>query len=236
MAVTLPVCLAIYELLYRKVPWTSARQLGHWLKSEGALLVAAVLVTLVFLVGRGLDRHNSLLSIQPYVPVFTWDRFMTTSRTFLSGLFIRRHLLSAGVLLALWSGMLVTAWVSKSRPLRFAWLFLVLSALPIAFIDPRSPAQYYIPFFGWVLYAATLLVGITKFLWRLLPNSSREPLTWVRASALFLTAGLLLLHYYRRPWREDLDGISLGPNSNAQSWRSCTRFGQSFGTDLECFS
>ena len=211
MAVTLPVCLVIYELLYRKVPWTSARQLGHWLKSEGALAAAAVLVTLVFVVGRGLDRHNSLLSIQPYVPVFTWDRFMTTSRNFLSGLFIRRHLLSAGVLLALWSGMLVTAWVSKSRPLRFAWLFLILSALPIAFIDPRSLAQYYIPFFGWVLYAATLLVRSTEFLWRLLPNSFAEQFSWLRASALFLIAGLLLLHYYRRLWREDLDAISLGP-------------------------
>jgi len=211
MAVTLPACLAIYEILYRNVPWTSAHKLGAWLKSEGGLLIAVTLGTLLFVAGRGLDRNNSLLSIQPYVPVFTWNRFMATSRNFPSGLFIQRHVMSGEALLALWSAMLMVAWVSRSRPLRFAWLFLMLSVLPIAFIDPRSPAQYYIPFFGWVLYAATILVCSTQFLWFLLPNSFAANLSWLRASVLFVTVGALLLHYYRRPWREDLDALSLGP-------------------------
>ncbi len=206
MAATLPACLVIYELLYGDVPITSARKLGRWLRSEGGLLVAATLITLIFVIGRGLDRHDSLLSIQPYVPVFTWDRFMTTSRNFPTGLFIRRQAMSAGLLLAIWFAMLVTAWLSKSRTLRFAWLFLMLSPLPIAFIDPRSPAQYYIPFFGWVFYAATALVGLTQFLW---PNP--RSFSWLRAPALFLIVGFLLLHYYRQPWRDDLDAISLEP-------------------------
>ena len=30
----------------------------------------------------------------------------------------------------------------------------------------------------------------------------------LRAPALFVAAGLLLLHYYQRPWRENLDGVS----------------------------
>ena len=203
MAVTLPACLAIYEILYNRVPLASRKRLWQWIKSEGGLLAAAAVVALMFLIGRGLDRSNSLLSIGPYIPVFSWDRFMTTSRNFPASLFIRRDPLSAPVVLGIWSATLAVALVARSRPLLFAWLFLMLSPLPIAFILPRGPAQYYIPFFGWVLFAAIVVVSVTQFLLR--------PLGWLRAPAVFLASMLVLMHYYRRPWTRDLDSMSLGP-------------------------
>jgi hypothetical protein len=209
MAITLPVFLGIYELLYQRVPVGSAREFARWIRSSGRLLIATVLVTAAFVAGRALDHHDSLLSIGPYKPIFTWERFMATSQTFLTSLFLRRQMMGAGVVLAIWLAMFAIAWVTRSRPLRFAWLFLMLSVIPIAFIAPRGAAQYYIPFFGWVLYTATILVRGTQYLWKYLPSRMAPVLQAMRALALFIAAGLLLLHYYQRPWRNNLNEVSV---------------------------
>lgn len=213
IAVMLPVLLAIYELLYGSVPLRSVRELFRWVGRQGALLIVSGLVTLAFVLGRTLDHDNALLAIGPYKPVFTWARFMETSRNFLNNLFIARHpIVSDGLLLGLWLAMLVIGWASRSRPLRFAWLFLMLSSIPIAFILPRGAAQYYVPLFGWVLYTATVLVSGTEYLARLATRIPIRPLLAVRAPALFVAVGLILLHYYRRPWVNDLPWHSLEPD------------------------
>lgn len=213
LAVTLPVFMGIYELLYSSIPLRPVREVLRWLGREGKPLVAAVLVTLVFVLGRGLDKRYSLLAIGPYQPVFTWARFMETSRTFLNNLLIARHPeVSDGLLLALWLAMLAIAWITRSRPLRFAWLFVMLSPIPVAFIFPRGPAQYYIPLFGWVLYTATVLVRGTAYLWRWLPGPRTRIVPALRAPVLFVIIVLLLLHYYRRPSVNELAWQTLEPD------------------------
>jgi len=238
MAITLPAFLGIYEFLYDRVPLASARILGRWLKGEGrllgnsrktehgakefltrtavraapfALLIATVFVTGVFVAGRALDHRNSLLSIGPYVPVFSWERFMTTSQNFLTSLFLILQTVSSGVVLTVWLAMFAIAWITWSRALRFAWLFIMLSVIPIAFIAPRGTAQYYIPFYGWVLYTATVVVRGTQYLWKYLPSRAAPLLAALRAPALFITAGLFLAHYYRQPWRSKLEALSVEP-------------------------
>jgi hypothetical protein len=210
MAITLPAFLGIYELLYERMPFRQARELGRWLAHQGRLLVASTLLMAVFVAGRFLDRQNSLLSNQAYVPLFSWDRFMETSRNFLSYLLLRHQAMGAAAVLAIWLGLLAIAWLTRSRPLWFAWLFLMLSAIPVAFITPRAAAQYYIPLFGWALFAATVLVRGSEYLWRHLPRPSSPVLSPAfRAPALFILAALLLLHYYRRPARDILYRVSL---------------------------
>jgi hypothetical protein len=143
MAVTLPLFLVIYELLYhRPRAWRAILALGA--------------VTLVFVIGRAAGAE-SLIRNPAYAPVFTWQRFAETSRNFLGELFLVPNRVSAVVMLVLWAAMFAAAWITKSKTLRFAWLFLMLSAAPIAFASPRGAPQYYIPFFGWILYAAAAL-------------------------------------------------------------------------------
>lgn len=209
MAITLPAFLAIYELLYRRAPVGSPRELVRWLRSDGRVLIATILVSALFVAGRLLDHRDSLLSINAYVPVFSWERLMATSQTFFTSFFMTPEMVTSGVILAIWLTMFAVAWITRSRPLRFAWLFLMLSAIPLAFIFPRGTAQYYIPLFGWVLYAATTLVRGTQYLWRYLPGRVAPLLVALRAPALFIAVGLYLLHYYRGPWRGNLDGVSL---------------------------
>src|SRR5437879_1065107 len=73
--------------------------------------------------------------------------------------------------------MLALALWRRSRPLLFAWCFLLVSLLPVAFIAHYSAFFLYLPMAGLSLYAAVLLVMARKLLVSLL-------LRLVRASGL----------------------------------------------------
>ena len=148
LALTLPLAVVAYELLYEPI------------RDRRAVITLSAVAAL-FAVGRALSR-NGLLEQAPYRPVFTLHRFLSTSRHFSGDLFFRERGVSSAVLIGLWVALFAIAWATRSRPLKFAWLFLMLAPIPLAFIEPRGAAQYYIPFFGWVLYAATAAVYLTK--------------------------------------------------------------------------
>lgn len=209
IAVTLPVFLAIYEFLYGGARFSRLTAVWDWLKKEGRGLLATGSLTVIFLAGRLLDRHDSLLTNDAYIPVFSWGRFMETSRGFLGSLFLRPdNAMSSAAVLAIWVVLFAVAWLSKSRALKFAWLFIMFSVLPIAFILPRGASQYYVPFFGWAFYLATFLVRSTEFL---APGGKLPALYYIRAAALFVGVVLFLNHFYRPAWRSNVALISLEP-------------------------
>lgn len=183
MAVTLPLFLAIYELLYhgRK----EARVMG--------VLVTGVL-TLIFAIGRSLGSE-SLLHNAAYQPLFTWSRFMETSGHFLGDMTDRAGWPASAVLL-LWGVLFAVAWSSRSRVLKFAWLFLMLSPIPVAFVLPRGAAQYYLPWFGWVLYISVVLVRalewVTRRIW-----GDRAAVARLRGAVVMATLILVLYPYYK---------------------------------------
>jgi len=190
MAVTLPVSLLLYEWFYRRDAMRDAtrsvRGFWKWLTADGRGVVVSGLLTLMFVIGR--TRGGGLMENSAYQPVFSWRRFMETSVNFVSPLFFRddRFPFPFGVVTLIWLVLLAVAWATRSRALKFAWFFLMLSVLPVAFIPPRGPEQYYITFFGWVLYAATLLNEITKQLFSRMPQFAR--FEEVRPAALLLCA------------------------------------------------
>lgn len=199
MALTMPAILAAYEWLYQRESLGPMRNLWRWATTYGRGVLVAGLLVLAFVIGRA-TTGEGLLANPAFQPVFSWARFMETSRNFVSQLLFRNNLPSAVVLLILLS-LFVIAWASKSRALKFAWLFLMLSAIPVDFIPPRGPGQYYVTLFGWVLYAATALVEGTKRLFRNLPG--HEKLAPVRPLLLFLGAAGLM-YYVNKPhaWTE----------------------------------
>jgi hypothetical protein len=151
IAITLPAFLLIYEVLYHGTGRRSA--FAPWRRWVGTLASGGI--ALAVIVGRILP--GPLIHISPYRPVVTWAQLMKTSLDFAGNLFLAPGLFTPAALVALWIVMLALAWALHSRPLQFAWLFLMLSPLPIAFILPRGLAQYYVPLFGWALYAAVLV-------------------------------------------------------------------------------
>ncbi len=208
MAVTLPVFLLLYELLYESVPLRSPHTWLDWVRSDGRGVLAIGVTTVLFVVGRALDPTDTLLKNDAYIPVFTCTRYFETSRGFVTTLFLLpREVSSAGVI-TLWLALFAIAWISRSRALRFAWMFLMLSAIPVAFILPRGAGQYYVPYFGWVLYAATALwLALAKVL-ALKPSSI---LAQSCAAIVLITIAGLLSYSYASPWRENLTHISIEP-------------------------
>jgi len=183
MALTLPVTLLIYELVYH--PPQSPR----WLLQQGRTTLVLAVLTAAFLIGH-MTSSESLLRNAQYQPAFTGQRFMETSGHFCNSLFNQDGGLAAVPMLLVWALLLAIAWVTNSKPLKFAWLFLMLSVAPIAFVPPRGMPQYYIPWFGWTLYLAVVLVSATEYLLRRLPGP-------VRATLLLAAVAATLFPLYR---------------------------------------
>ena len=194
MAVTLPAFLGTYELLYHPPRAWQPAPLCRWLLREGRATLLTGAVAVLFVIGRSLSPLG-LIHLAAYRPSPTWSQFMLTSRHF-TGDFLGMPDWPAWVVLLLWTALAAIAWFSRSRVLRFAWLFLMLSPLPIAFILPRGAAQYYVCVFGWMLYAAVLLVKLFTLLTRAVPL----PEWWLsraRGAALFVGSMAILYSAYK---------------------------------------
>ena len=207
MAVTIPITLAIYELLYHRVLFASLRGLLRWLVGEGRFVALAGVMTLAFLIGQATGR-GSYLENRAFQPVFTWDRFMLTSSNFVNDVFFGRLNLSFLAVLLLWIALAALAWATRSRALKFAWLFLMFSVLPVAFIDRGAP-QYYIPLFGWVLYAATVLGKGSLFLVDRLRHGNANRLGELRGPVVFAALGALMFTCYRGTGWPNVPFVSL---------------------------
>jgi len=207
MAVTIPISLAVYELLYGQASLRSFRALASWLKREGNFLAISSVMTLAFLIGQATGA-GSYLENRSFQPVLTWARFMTSSRNFIDDLFLQRAKFSFLAVLLLWAVLFAVAWATRSRALKFAWLFLMFSVLPVAFIDRGAP-QYYLPLFGWVLYAAVVLAKGSQYLLERLTRVRTSRLANARAPALFAALGVLMFVSYRGTGWPNVPFVSL---------------------------
>jgi hypothetical protein len=203
LALTLPLFLGLYELLYhpparwRPIEW-------RWLTLQGRGMLVTGILTLAFVIGRATGEFV-LMRNPAYRPQFTWDQLMLTSRQFLGVLFFVPNQFTSATVVLLWSAMAAVAWLSKSKTLQFAWLFLMLSPAPVAFVEPRGAAQYYIVLFGWALYFAAALAGLTRFLFRPLPAIVAQ----MRAPVLMAAVLLLLYPYYKALGHDNNTAVSV---------------------------
>jgi hypothetical protein len=67
------------------------------------------------------------------------------------------------------------AWLAWRRPrpvLRFCWVFLMLTPLPLAVLEGRRGACLYIPFAAWAVFAAVVLTDVAGAAARLLTEAA----------------------------------------------------------------
>ncbi len=183
IAATLPLVLGVYELLWhKKRQWRAVAILGSFVAAMAA--------------GRVLGPH-SLTMFEEYRPVLTWGRFMLTSGTFLANAMGEAKAWNQWAVLGTWAGLAAVAWFSGRRDLRFAWCYVMLSPLPVAFIPPRGTQQYFLPWFGWMLFIGILLMWPVEYLtnrawgrWSWLPRS--------RAAAVLAVLIAVRYPYYKK--------------------------------------
>jgi hypothetical protein len=170
------------------------RSLSRWLLGEGRAMWITGILTAVFVVGR-MTGEYSLAKEPIYAFHFTWQQFMDNSRLLLGSMLLRPQPVQTITVVLVWAAMIAATWASRSRVLQFALLFGTLGTAPVAFSPPRGAPQYYLPWFGWVLFATAVLWQ----LWNRLPGPAAP-----RKPAVLLGALVLLLFpfYEAKGWRD----------------------------------
>jgi len=170
MAVTLPVMLAAYEVIYH---WRALGESGrHWPWREGRGVLVAGLLTVPYVIGK-LTAAGNLAENPAYQLTISPGRYLHTFHLYLNPLLYQEHVFRDANTIQLLLAMLGIALWRRSRPLLFAWCFLLVSLLPVAFMAHHAAFFLYLPMAGWSLYAAMLLVMARRLLVSLLVRPGR---------------------------------------------------------------
>ena len=193
MAVSLPVLVGVYELWHhppRSFRWAD---LQPWLAREGRGAWVVGLLTLPYVIGK--TQAGPMVGIPAYRPVFSLTVFMDQWADFLQQIFQDTQRFNTPGVVLLWLLLLVIAWRLKIPALRFCWIYIIVSMLPIIFLPfHRSGFVLYIPMVGWAVYVATLLATarqrVVEWLARRSGGRRRAP-AWgpVRPSQVVLFLG-----------------------------------------------
>ncbi len=183
MAATMPVLLAAYEFIYHRRDLRAG--------SRGVLVTG--LLTLPYVIGK-LTGAGSLVENPAFHVTVSPGRYLHTFHLYLNPLLYQEHVFRDPNTVQLLLAMLALALWQRSRPLLFAWCFLLVSLLPVAFIAHYSAFFLYLPMAGWSLYAAVLLAMARRFLAGLL--SVRLQIASVVALPVLLA--LFLAPHHRR--------------------------------------
>ena len=191
LAVTLPIALGCYELIWRRPGsgWSGALR---WIGNEGRGMVVTGLVTVPYVICK-LTGAGSLVENPAYRPAISLYRYVGAFRLYLNVIFYAGHFFRLFPAIALLAGMLGAALWLRSRPLLFAWCFVLFSVLPFIFVPHYSGFFIYLPMLGWTLYGATALVLTRKRL------AGRVP-EW----AMFLAVAFVLVPLHTREARKTL--------------------------------
>ena len=144
------------------------------------------LLTVPYVIGK-LTGAGSLTENPAYRPAISAGHYAGAFRLYLNVIFYRDHFFRPFPAAVLIAAMLGAALWLRSRPLLFAWCFVLFSVLPFIFLPRYSGFFIYLPMLGWTLYVATALVKIRR---RMAPGMPE----W----ALFLGLAAALIPFHLR--------------------------------------
>ncbi len=219
MAVSLPVLLAAYEAIYH------GRALGaggpRWLWREGRAVFTTALLTVPYVVGK-ITGAGSLVDNPAYRLTVSPVHYLHTFHMYLNPLLYQEHVFRDSNTTQLLLAMLGTALLLRNRVLLFAWCFVLVSLLPVAFIAHYSAFFLYLPMIGWSLYAAEMLVMLRRFLANLairLARLGERPTGRVRIASVVAFAVVLASFLAPRHWREGAKTLRAFENAQPPSRR-----------------
>jgi len=161
MAVTLPVILLAYECLLQPAPRLPWKNLVKWLLGPGRVMCLTGLMNLLFIYGRSFGPEGLLNTTSTaYKPVVSLDRIVDFQERYIGDIFY--HLPRFGWLatLLIWLAVTYFVWRRKRPLLRFGWVYVLVTPLPIEFLIARDQACLYVCLAGWAVLAATLFTDL----------------------------------------------------------------------------
>ena len=157
MAVTLPLLLLAYEWLYH--PPVTRREWRTWIWKQNRLALIGIALNVIYLYGRKYGA-DPLMQMDAYRPVFTLRRAIEFHRAAIAELFYLPDPLSGTGLIVVALIVTYVAWRCRRGDLRFFWFWIVLTPLPIEFLQNRTHFCLYLPLLGWAMLSATVAMGI----------------------------------------------------------------------------
>jgi hypothetical protein len=157
MAAAVPLLLLIYEWIYHRPVSIRASVLPALVCAALTLLAARARM------GEGGPMHANVY----YKMTFSGTQFLESLRRLMSGLLYRNHTgLTVGQTLTVCLVPVAIAAVARKKSLWFFVCFALLAPLPVIFIPYRGFFVMYLPFAGWAMFVAALLVGGRNWLWK----------------------------------------------------------------------
>lgn len=185
MAVVIPALLIVYEA----VQW---RTISRPTRAGLAFLAALCAMSLLYAYGRthGAEALSNKTGYK--MKPATAGNYLDAQGRHLKDYFFREEPLSRGQAAAVLGAMLALVALTRSRPLGFAWAFVLIAPVPIAFVD-RGGGALYIPLWGWCLFAAEGLWAIWPGRW---PRARNVGFA-LTAAALAFTLNLTNRYYFQ---------------------------------------
>ncbi len=204
MAVTLPLVVLLYELLYH--PPRTPREIISiaWLRQAAVPCLAAGLITVPY-VWHVLAGAREFKGHPYYTPQFTFARLSGTMSMYFDELFYRTGWFNGTRVIAVWGLLGGIASVLRSRHMLFCLLLSLLALLPLAFVPPRAMYALYLPWAGWAVCAGIVVSRFSQAIWRglqrLKPALPDRPGGVWRIAVLIVALALLArAHRVQRGW------------------------------------
>lgn len=160
-AVTLPVVLVVYELLFVRVEYNF--QTSNYLVSRWTPAILSGALTILVLFGK-LSAGSPLAGNDAYRLHLGLRTYFRALRHYLETLTGAPGSFSMGLFLATFAMLAFMTIFARRRCLIFALLFFFITILPVAFIEVRGGYAIYIPSFGIALFMAQFIVECRRAL------------------------------------------------------------------------
>ncbi len=195
MALTLPIVLLAYELVYHPGDGASTawkpRDMVGWLRGPGRVMLYCAALNLVYLYGKAFGP-GAMMQSEGYRPKLSLSRLFAFETTAMNDLFLSWDRFTWRGVVAVWVALAYLAWRRKRPVLRFCWFFLMLTPLPLAVLEGRGAACLYIPLAGWAVFGAVVLTDVAGAAARFLTD---EPIfRWAGYMGLF--AAILCVGFF----------------------------------------
>jgi len=191
MAVTLPLFLALYDLIYYPPAPRLASTLP-WVARELRRLWPFALLTAAFILYKTTGPAR-MTTNAAYLPSFSWQVLAANWRHYAYDLFYGAIQFTGLRIVLLWAVVLALVIVLRKRDLLFAACVILIGILPVVLIAERGFYAIYLTLPGWYLLAAR---SLTTARHRLLPRAGAAA-----PAILFLlvAACLVPLHLRQKP-------------------------------------
>jgi hypothetical protein len=200
MAVTLPVWVLLYEVIFhrpRPLHWANLRR---WSMEEARQCWVMGPVTMIYVAGK-LTGPNRIVNIPDYAPHIGLNPFMNGWAHYLSELSYNAIQIGWIQVVIIWLAVLAIALITRRQDLVFGWFAGMTGVLPVIFINPRGLYVLYIVLPAFYLFAAVSLVvlrdrvvGWGGCVWAGMPAGSAQ-------LALFLAVALGVFAVHDRETR-----------------------------------